>query len=130
MSEGLNSLIQQAVGVGDIKGFSLCCNGPRISHLFFADDTLFFCRAELREVQSIQNILRKYELASGQKINQGKTTFFFGRSVSPASRNAIKNLLGVPKIKEYERYLGLPAVVGKNRRASLNYIKERVWGKL
>ena len=72
----------------------------------------------------------KYELASGQKINQGKTTFFFGRSVSPASRNAIKNLLGVLETKEYERCLGLPAVVGKNRRASLNYIKERVWGKL
>ena len=114
------------MGVGDIKGFSLCRNGPRISHLFFADDTLLFCRAELREVQTIQNILWKYELASGQKINQGKTTFFFGRSVSPASRNAIKNLLGVLEIKEYERCLGLPAVVGKNRRASLNYIKERV----
>ena len=130
VSEGLNGLIQQAMGVGDIKGFSLCRNGPRISHLFFADDTLLFCRAELREVQTIQNILWKYELASGQKINQGKTTFFFGRSVSLASRNAIKNLLGVLEIKEYERCLGLPAVVGKNRRASLNYIKERVWGKL
>ena len=46
------------------------------------------------------------------------------------SRNAIKNLLGVPEIKEYECYLGLPTVVGKNRRASLNYIKERVWDKL
>ena len=72
----------------------------------------------------------KYELASGQKINQGKTTLFFGRVVSPMSRNAIKNLLGVPEIKEFEHYLGLPAMVGKNRRASLNYIKERVWGKL
>ena len=126
VSEGLNGLIQQAVGVGDIKGFSLYRNGPRISHLFFADDTLLFCRAELREVQSVQNILRKYELALGQKINQGKTTLFFGQSVSLVLKNAIKNLLGVPEIREYERYLGLPAVVGKNRRASLNYIKERV----
>ena len=96
------------------------------SDLFFADDTLLFCRAELREVQTIQNILWKYKLASGQKINQGKTTFFFGRSVSPASRNAIKNLLGVLEIKEYERCLGLSTVVGKNRRASLNYIKDKV----
>ena len=77
VSKGFNNLIQQAVGVGDIRGFSLCCNGPRISHLFFVDDTLLFCRAELREVQSIQNILWKYELGSSQKINQGKTTLFF-----------------------------------------------------
>ena len=33
-------------------------------------------------------------------------------------------------MKEYEKYLGLPAMVGKNKRASLNYIKERVWNKL
>ena len=127
MTEGLNGLIQQAVTAGHLRGFSLCRNGPRISHLFFADDTLLFCRAELREVQTIQNILHKYELASGQKINSSKTTLFFGKFVSLVSKNAIKNLLGVPEIKEYERYLGLPAVVGRNRRASLNYIKERIW---
>ena len=130
VSEGLNSLIQQAVAAGDIRGFSLCRNGPWISHLFFVDDTLLFCRDELRGVQTIQNILRKYELASGQKINPGKTTLFFGKSISLLSKNAIKNLLGVLEIKEYECYLGLPVVVGKNRRASLNYIKEMIWGKL
>ena len=64
-------------------------------------------------------------LTSGYKINNGKTTLLFGKSVSLLSKNAIKNLLGVLEIKEYERYLGLPVVVGKNRRASLNYIQER-----
>ena len=38
--------------------------------------------------------------------------------------------MGASEVKEYERYLGLPAVVGKNKKASLNYIKERVWNKL
>ena len=90
----------------------------------------FFCRAELREVQIIQNLLKKYEFASGQKINTDKTTLFFGNSISLLSKNAIKNLFGVLEIKEYECYLGLPAMVGKNRRVSLNYIKERIWGKL
>ena len=95
----------------------------------FTDDTLLFCKAELKELQIIQNLLKKYVLTSGYKINNGKTTLLFGKSVSLLSKNAIKNLLGVLEIKEYERYLGLPAVVGKNRRASLNYIQERVWGK-
>ena len=45
-------------------------------------------------------------------------------------KNDIKNFLRVPEIKEYEKYLDLPAVVGKNRSASLNFIKERVWGKI
>ena len=39
-------------------------------------------------------------------------------------------MLGVAKIKEYERYLGLPTVVGRKKKASLNFIKDKVWGKL
>ena len=33
-------------------------------------------------------------------------------------------------MREYEKYLGLPTVVGRNKKASLNFIKERVWSKL
>ena len=47
-----------------------------------------------------------------------------------AMKNDIRNFLRVSEIKEYEKYLGLPAVVGRNRSASLNFIKERVWGKI
>ena len=36
----------------------------------------------------------------------------------------------MPKIKEHERYLGLSAVVGRRKKVILNYIKDRVWGKL
>ena len=36
----------------------------------------------------------------------------------------------MPEIKEYERYLGLSAVVGRRKNVILNYIKDRVWGKL
>ncbi|XP_030970117.1 uncharacterized protein LOC115990422 [Quercus lobata] len=42
----------------------------------------------------------------------------------------ILNFLGVPEIKEYEKYLGLPAIMGKIKKESLNFIKERVWAKL
>ena len=34
------------------------------------------------------------------------------------------------EVKEYESYLGLPTVVGRRKKASLNYIKDRVRGKL
>ena len=42
-SEGLNGLIQHAMDVREVEGVSLCRNGPKISHLFFADDSLLFC---------------------------------------------------------------------------------------
>ena len=34
------------------------------------------------------------------------------------------------EIRQYEKYLGLPSLVGKNKKASFNYIKERVWRKM
>jgi len=54
--------------------------------------------------------------ASGQKINSDKTTLFFSNNASCATKEEIKNLLGVPEIKECERYLGLPAVVGRRKK--------------
>ena len=42
----------------------------------------------------------------------------------------IKNTLRVEEIQSYEKYLGLPSLVKRNRKASFNYIKERVWKKL
>lgn len=76
-SEGLNCLIEQAIIDKHIDGFSLCRNGPKISHPFFVDDSLLFFRAKLDDVKSIQELLGKYEQALGQKINSKKTTPFF-----------------------------------------------------
>ena len=49
-SEGLNRMLQQAASNDKIRGFSLCKRGPRISHLFFADDSLLFCKATMSDL--------------------------------------------------------------------------------
>ena len=66
----------------------------------------------------------------GQKINANKTTIFFGGNVTESAKLQVQSLLRVPKIEEYEKYLGLLAVVGRHKKVSFNYIKDRVWGKL
>ena len=45
-------------------------------------------------------------------------------------QNQIQQLLGVPAIRQYEKYLGLPALVGHAKKQRFVYIKERVWRKL
>ena len=45
-------------------------------------------------------------------------------------RDHINLALGVPEIKQYEKYLGLPSLVGRHKKASFNYIRERVWRKI
>nr|XP_023899904.1 uncharacterized protein LOC112011799 [Quercus suber] len=45
-------------------------------------------------------------------------------------KDRIKAILGVPAIRQYEKYLGLSALMGKAKKQSFSYIKERVWKKL
>ena len=45
-------------------------------------------------------------------------------------KHEIKVAFGVPEIMQYERYLGLTSFVGKRKKASFNYIKEKIWRKL
>ena len=78
------------------------------------------------DIQTIQSILQVFEKVSGQQINIDKTTLFFSNAVAEKKKEEILNFLGVPKIMEYEKYLGLLAVVGRKKKANLNYIKERV----
>ena len=41
-TEGLYGLIKKATSNGDINGFRLCKQGPKLTHLFFADDISFY----------------------------------------------------------------------------------------
>ena len=88
-AEGLNAILNQARESGDIHGFSICRNGPKITHLFFADDCLLFCRSTLEECEKIQQILAYYEEASGQVINRDKTTLFFSKNTSPTQQDVV-----------------------------------------
>ena len=76
------------------------------------------------------NILEVYGKCSGQQINKNKTTIFFSKSTSEETKNQIKTSLDVPEIVQYEKYLGLPSLIGRHKKASFNFIKERVWRKL
>ena len=129
-TEGLNGLIKRAENNGDLHGFSLCKRGPKLTHLLFANDSLLFCRATMEECGKVLEILNMYEMASGQKVNRSKTSLFFSKSTPAELKHEIKVALGVPEIMQYEKYLGLPSFVGKRKKASFNYIKERVWRKL
>ena len=127
---GLQVLLHKVESDGAIRGVYICCNGPRVSHIFFADDCVLFCCAKQIECQVILNILATYERGSGQKINKDKTNLFFSTNTSLDVQESIQQLLGMPSIRNFEKYLGLPALVGRGKKQKFSYIKERVWKKL
>ena len=64
-AEGLLALIKAIVCNGSMEGIAICRGGPKLSHLFFADDSLIFCKASLAECDSMQKVLGVYERGSG-----------------------------------------------------------------
>ena len=104
--------------------------GSHLSHLFFVDDSLIFCKASLEECDALQKVLRVYEEASGQQLNKVKTSLFFSSNTPTTIKEEIKGRFKAQVIKQHEKYLGLPSLVNRNKRNSFNDIKEKMCKKL
>jgi hypothetical protein len=113
---------------GTIYSVPTSKKGPKITHLFFADDSLIFCKANQVELRRLLNILDIYERGSGQKINLNKIAVFFNTSLS--RRLEILTLSGLSEANRYDSYLGLPTLVSKSQINAFKEIKERVIRKL
>ena len=98
--------------------------------MLFADDSLLFRRATKQDCRKVLEILSSYEKVSGQKLNREKTSLFFSKSTASDMQNFIMAEFGVAEVKHYEDYLGLPTLVGRNKRASFDKLKQRVWKRL
>lgn len=58
--EGLSTLIKSVVATSQMGGLAVCRNGPKLTHLFFADDSLIFCRATIEECDALQRVLQVF----------------------------------------------------------------------
>ena len=72
----------------------------------------YFIGQKRRSARKFLEILEVYERGSGQKINIDKTNIFFSSNTQHDLQIQIQHLLGVLTIRQYEKYLGLLALVG------------------
>ena len=113
-----------------MEGVAICRDALSLSHLFFADDNLIFYKASLEECNSLQRVLKVYEEASGQQLNRANTSLFFSSNTNRSIQNEIKTRFGAQIIRQHEKYLGLPSLVGRNKRNTFKAMKEKLAKKL
>ncbi|XP_074315639.1 uncharacterized protein LOC141651843 [Silene latifolia] len=129
-AEVLSSLMRRAVESNTLHGIRISNSAPSISHLLFADDSLFFAKAKAEEADVINNILRRYEEASGQLVNLDKTTVSFSKGVPIQKRSNLAARLCITEVEEHSRYLGLPTVVGRSKKGLTDILRDKLSKRL
>ncbi|KAH1130714.1 hypothetical protein J1N35_002092 [Gossypium stocksii] len=65
---------------------------PVVSHMFFADDLVVFCKAQLDQTRLLDIILSQFCEISGHKIGVRKSNIFFSKNTRDDVRNQISQL--------------------------------------
>jgi len=130
VADVLSNLMQTAVVEGTIQGIKLNSVCPTLSHLLFADDSIFFLHGTITECQNLAKILHQYCFASGQAINLNKSGIYFSKNCPMNLRRNMAAELRVPEIEKTGKYLGIPSDWGGSKKDVFASILARVNKKL
>lgn len=84
----------------------------------------------MEECKQVALVLDTYQKELGQKLNRDKTSLFFNRNTSEEIQNFVKEMSRAQIVKQHERYLRLPPMVGRGKKKAFNHIKDQVGRKI
>ncbi|CAA7042008.1 unnamed protein product [Microthlaspi erraticum] len=119
-------MINQAEARREFQGMTLSQHCPSVSHLLFADDSLFFCKATTQDSMRMAQILKDYEELSGQKVNLLKSSDIFGMRIPYSRKQHIQSVLGIYNVGGGGKYLGLPEQFGQSKTEAFQSIVDGV----
>ena len=109
---------------GLMKGISIATNC--LNHLLFSDDTMFFCKANKRNAETLKALLTAYEAVSSQLINKQKSSIFFSKRAKPEVRTLMKSILEIEKEGGVGKYMGLPEHFGRKKKDLFASVVDRI----
>ncbi|XP_060972489.1 uncharacterized protein LOC115717814 [Cannabis sativa] len=129
-TRGFSTLISKFETDRLLQGCRVANGAPTISHMLFADDSYLFCQANSGVARSVMSLLRRSETASGQQVNLTKSSIFFSPNVQQDVRHQICSLLSMDEASDNNFYLGLPNIIGRNKKSILGFLKTKVINRI
>lgn len=115
-AEGLSFLIRRQERNGLLHGVRIAKRAPTVSHLFFADDSFLFFRANNNEASLIKYLLAVYNQAFGQVVNFNQSSISFSANVLDSVARQVCDILAVNATTNHGAYLGLPSYIGRKKK--------------
>ncbi|KAL5545374.1 hypothetical protein UlMin_005061, partial [Ulmus minor] len=125
----LGRMMDKAVSIGEVKGFKVGREEVVVSHLQFADDTLFLLDPDQSNIQKVHTILNFFSMCSGLKINMNKSSLA-GIHMEDEEVMALAAVVGCEKGSWPMKYLGLPLGGNPNSTEFWNPVVEKVGKRL
>ncbi|KAI0488460.1 hypothetical protein KFK09_028293 [Dendrobium nobile] len=118
---------------GKELGIKIAPNVENISHLLYADDIVFFLKANGSCVKKAKEILNRYCKWTGQRINIQKSSILFGKSVKRKTKKRSSEILKFKVVQEL-KYLGFNIMLRRSARMDFSHLLNKaneymnVWG--
>ncbi|XP_026398797.1 uncharacterized protein LOC113294610 [Papaver somniferum] len=113
--EAFSRMLQKAEDTGLIKPLQPAARGPKVSHLFFADDCLLFSNASPIYVSNLMRIVNDFCAVSGQMVNLQKSSIHFSKNLDETAKQSIMHLVRMKCMPLNEKYLGINLFIGRNK---------------
>ncbi|CAA7030815.1 unnamed protein product [Microthlaspi erraticum] len=108
-------------------GYHPLGRNPKITHLAFVDDIVIFFDGKGSSLQGISSTLEDFKQLSGLCMNREKTDLFLA-GLNPEESEAL-NIFGFQKGSLPIRYLGLPLLHRKLRKADYSPLTDKIKAK-
>lgn len=94
------------------------------------DDSLIFSRASIKDCEHFKNIFDCYTTTCRKICNFNKSCMFFSGNVQENLISTIKRVFQLNVVSKYEKYLGLPSMIGRKKKNVFNEVKLKVHTKI
>lgn len=128
--ERLSRFIQDSVDHKCWVSIRISRSGPKLSHLFFADDLTLFAKADSNNCQIISSILNRFSVLTEQKVNLAKSQVILSKNCPTYTKEQCSLALNIQAKNTFGKFLGFSIFHKKPINNEFQYIIKIMWNRM